>query len=158
MQCLECSGITHARRVPYSEQTNSRIRYVPRRRPRDDRLHRLTIRRTNVSLPIELQHPAGRSRPIALARFYSRVAKATHAAGAISSSPRIFARVYGRVCCRKFAIDRRPFPIRQKPLYTACVECAPIISRRNSSFLAKLLRRTVWPCAEENSFFPSDPG
>lgn len=24
-QCLECSGITHAHRVPYSEQTNSRI-------------------------------------------------------------------------------------------------------------------------------------
>lgn len=34
-QCLECGGITHARRVPYSEQTNSRIRYVPRRRPHD---------------------------------------------------------------------------------------------------------------------------
>lgn len=34
-QCLECDGITHARRVPYSEQTNSRIRYVSRRRPHD---------------------------------------------------------------------------------------------------------------------------
>jgi len=35
LQCLECGGITHARRVPYSEQTDSRIRYVPRQRPHD---------------------------------------------------------------------------------------------------------------------------
>lgn len=30
-QCLECKGITHARRIAYSEQTNNWGRYTPRR-------------------------------------------------------------------------------------------------------------------------------
>lgn len=75
-QCLECGGITHARRVPYSEQTNSRIRYVPRRRPHD-RLRRLNrdLRPACLSLSPFLSSSPSRSLSLAFFFLFSRVAK-----------------------------------------------------------------------------------
>lgn len=124
LQCLECSGITHAHRVPYSEQTNSRIRYVPRRRPRDDRLSGLFDELAS-SCRSNHRHRDGYS----LLRPRSTV----HAMEAISS---LCAAWLARNICRRNLAIQRPFPIRQKPPYP--LECAPIISRRIRS---KLLRR-----------------
>lgn len=169
LQCLECSGITHARRVPYSEQTNSRIRYVPRRRPRDDRLHRLTIRRTSVSLPIEYYRPAirtdrsfARSLLLALARSCSlllaparscsrqqRLTDYTRGRGYFFLSVYSFVR---RHLLSEIRDRPRPFPIRQKPppypgLWNARQLFHSEIFRSSETF-------TSYGVEGEDSFFP----
>lgn len=71
-QCLECGGITHARRVPYSEQTNSRIRYVPRRRPHDRLrgLNRDLRPAVSARVYFSLSHSSSSSRSLPLVFFF----------------------------------------------------------------------------------------